>query len=107
MIEQTLLIFGPGGIGKSPVDALVRADALRIDPYRLRGAGPRECSTLILRRGSERDRSHRHDRFEIVVIDAGPATAAATQTANRFGSACAAARVATTSSEVYAEWPSF
>ena len=40
MITNSLLLFGPGGIGKSPVDSIVRQDALRIDPYRLRPTGP-------------------------------------------------------------------
>ena len=42
MIDNTLLVFGPGGIGKSPVDSLIRTDAVRIDPYRLRTSGPRD-----------------------------------------------------------------
>lgn len=36
MIQKTLMIFGPGGIGKSSLDDIIRRDALRIDPYRLR-----------------------------------------------------------------------
>ncbi len=42
MISNSLMLFGPGGIGKSPVDSIVRQDALRIDPYRLRPSGPRD-----------------------------------------------------------------
>src|SRR5690349_20092248 len=42
MITNSLMLFGPGGIGKSPVDSIVRRDALRIDPYRLRPTGPRD-----------------------------------------------------------------
>lgn len=42
MIKKTLMIFGPGGIGKSPLDSIVRDDVLRIDPYRLRRTGPRD-----------------------------------------------------------------
>jgi len=41
MITDTLLVVGPGGIGKSPLDRGLRADVGRIDPYRLRKAGPR------------------------------------------------------------------
>lgn len=47
MIENTLLIFGPGGIGKSPIDALIRGDAYRIDPYRLRVSGPRDRADVF------------------------------------------------------------
>jgi hypothetical protein len=47
MIESTLMIFGPGGIGKSPIDSLVRADAVRIDPYRLRSSGPRDQNDVF------------------------------------------------------------
>ncbi len=36
MIKNTLMIFGPGGIGKSPLDDIIRREVLRIDPYRLR-----------------------------------------------------------------------
>lgn len=41
MIHKTLIIVGPGGIGKSPLDKIVKAGILRIDPYRLRKDGPR------------------------------------------------------------------
>lgn len=36
MINETLIIVGPGGIGKSPLDGIVKSDAMRVDPYRLR-----------------------------------------------------------------------
>ncbi|MCL4504825.1 MAG: hypothetical protein M1140_02220 [Chloroflexi bacterium] len=36
MIGKTLLIFGPGGIGKSPLDDIIRREVVRVDPYRLR-----------------------------------------------------------------------
>ena len=36
MPERTLLLCGPGGIGKGPLDALIRDDVARVDPYRLR-----------------------------------------------------------------------
>lgn len=36
MIRKTLLIFGPGGIGKSPIDDIIGRNIIRIDPYRMR-----------------------------------------------------------------------
>jgi hypothetical protein len=36
VIKNTLLIFGPGGIGKSPLDDIIKREVRRIDPYRLR-----------------------------------------------------------------------
>jgi len=39
MIKKTVVVIGPGGIGKSPLDHLFSAD-IRIDPYRLRPKGP-------------------------------------------------------------------
>ena len=36
MIENTLMIFGPGGIGKSPIDDIMKPEVSKIDPYRLR-----------------------------------------------------------------------
>src|SRR5437773_2589231 len=41
MIQKTLMVFGPGGIGKTDLDHLIRGDVVRIDPYRLRER-PRE-----------------------------------------------------------------
>lgn len=41
MIRNTLIIAGPGGIGKSPLDKIIKPNILRIDPYRLRKDGPR------------------------------------------------------------------
>jgi hypothetical protein len=46
MIERTLTIVGPGGIGKSPLDRLFRHDVIRIDPYRLRSSGPRDSNDV-------------------------------------------------------------
>jgi hypothetical protein len=40
--RSTLIIVGPGGIGKSPIDDIVRRDVVRLDPYRLRNDGPRD-----------------------------------------------------------------
>ena len=34
--------MGPGGVGKSPIDDLIRSDVIRLDPYRLRTDGPRD-----------------------------------------------------------------
>lgn len=36
MIKKTLMIFGPGGIGKSPLDDILVESVSRIDPYRMR-----------------------------------------------------------------------
>jgi len=36
VIDKTLMIFGPGGIGKGPIDQIVRREVARVDPYRLR-----------------------------------------------------------------------
>ena len=46
-IEKTLMIFGPGGIGKSPIDRIVRSEAVRVDPYRLRPSGPRDSDDVF------------------------------------------------------------
>ncbi len=40
-IRKTLVIMGPGGVGKSPLDALFKDGVIRLDPYRLRPNGPR------------------------------------------------------------------
>lgn len=42
MITDTLFVVGPGGVGKSPLDKGLRDGIARIDPYRLRNAGPRD-----------------------------------------------------------------
>ena len=47
MITDTLLVVGPGGIGKSPLDRCLKADVGRIDPYRLRHAGPRDSKDVF------------------------------------------------------------
>ncbi len=48
MAKQTLIIVGPGGVGKSPIDGLVRKDVLRLDPYRLRSKGhPRDTDDRL------------------------------------------------------------
>lgn len=44
MIKNTLILTGPGGIGKGPLTNLIREDAVSIDPYRLRPDGPRRKS---------------------------------------------------------------
>jgi hypothetical protein len=36
MIRKSLFIFGPGGIGKSPLDDIIARKVVRIDPYRMR-----------------------------------------------------------------------
>jgi len=40
MLKEAVIIVGPGGVGKSPLDILFKVDT-RIDPYRLRPGGPR------------------------------------------------------------------
>lgn len=47
MIQKTLILVGPGGIGKSPLDEILKSDVIRIDPYRLRKDGPREAKTDV------------------------------------------------------------
>ncbi len=42
MAKSTLIVVGPGGVGKSPLDNIVRSDVVRLDPYRLRTGGPRD-----------------------------------------------------------------
>lgn len=42
MLINTLLIVGPGGVGKSPLDKALKPSVVRIDPYRLRADGPRD-----------------------------------------------------------------
>jgi hypothetical protein len=46
-ITDTLVVVGPGGIGKSPLDRAVKAEVCRIDPYRLRRAGPRDSQDVL------------------------------------------------------------
>lgn len=36
MVERTLVIVGPGGVGKTPLGKLIRDAVIQIDPYRLR-----------------------------------------------------------------------
>ena len=44
MINKTLIIVGPGGVGKGPLTGLIRDTAVSIDPYRMRPEGPRRES---------------------------------------------------------------
>ena len=46
MIENTLIVVGPGSVGKSPLDALFKVD-IKIDPYRLRSNGPRDSNDIF------------------------------------------------------------
>lgn len=48
MIRNTLIVVGPGGIGKSPMSHILKEDVVSIDPYRLRASGPRRDSNDIL-----------------------------------------------------------
>lgn len=47
MIKNTLFIVGPGGIGKSPLSSLIKDEAVKIDPYRLRKRGPRDENDIF------------------------------------------------------------
>jgi len=47
MIRDTLIIVGPGGIGKSPLDGIIKQQAVRVDPYRLRSSGPRNSGDVF------------------------------------------------------------
>lgn len=42
MERETLLVSGPGGVGKSPLNGLVRPEVARVESYRLRPGGPRD-----------------------------------------------------------------
>ena len=46
MLRKTVIVVGPGGVGKSPLDVIFRVDA-RIDPYRLRRDGPRASDDVF------------------------------------------------------------
>ncbi|MBN1876076.1 MAG: hypothetical protein JXA33_17765 [Anaerolineae bacterium] len=47
MIERTVIVVGPGCVGKSPLDALFRDDVIKIEPYRLRANGPRDSNDIF------------------------------------------------------------
>jgi len=47
MIQKTLILVGPGGIGKSPLDEILKNDVVHIDPYRLRKDGPRKAKSDV------------------------------------------------------------
>jgi len=55
MIERTVIVVGPGGVGKSPLDALFRDDIIKIDPYRLRSSGPRDSGDIFYAHPKLRD----------------------------------------------------
>jgi len=59
MVERTLIVVGPGGVGKSPLDFLLKPDIIKIDPYRLRSDGPRNASDVLFRRRLRRLRRER------------------------------------------------
>jgi len=44
MLKDTLILVGPGGVGKGPLAGLIKDDAIALDPYRLRKDGPRKDS---------------------------------------------------------------
>jgi len=33
MVERTLIVVGPGGVGKSPLDFLLKPDIIKIDSF--------------------------------------------------------------------------
>ena len=55
MVERTIFVVGPGGVGKSPLDAVFRDDVIRIDPYRLRTSGPRDSNDVFYAHPNLRD----------------------------------------------------
>jgi len=55
MIERTVIVVGPGGVGKSPLDALFRDAIIKIDPYRLRSSGPRDSGDIFYAHPKLRD----------------------------------------------------
>jgi hypothetical protein len=46
MLRKTVIVVGPGGVGKSPLDVIFRVDA-KLDPYRLRCEGPRASDDVF------------------------------------------------------------
>jgi uncharacterized protein (TIGR03435 family) len=44
---NTLVLVGPGGMGKSPSDHVLEEDVVRVDPYRLRAVGPRDTADVL------------------------------------------------------------
>jgi hypothetical protein len=44
MIQNALIVVGPGGVGKGPLGDLFRDSVVALDPYRLRLKGPRRDS---------------------------------------------------------------
>jgi hypothetical protein len=44
MIQQTIVIVGAGGAGKSPLNHILKDEVIKIDPYRLRLKGPRNSN---------------------------------------------------------------
>lgn len=58
MIEKTLILVGPGGIGKSPLSHCLRSDLASVDPYRLRGGGPRDRKDTLYAAPKLRDELH-------------------------------------------------
>lgn len=47
MIETTLILVGPGGIGKGPLSHALRPDLASVDPYRMRPGGPRDRNDTL------------------------------------------------------------
>lgn len=47
MIKSTLVLVGPGGIGKSPLSHALKPSLASVDPYRLRAGGPRDRNDML------------------------------------------------------------
>jgi len=65
MVEQTVIVVGPGGVGKGPLDFLFKPDIIKIDPYRLRSDGPRDASDVLY--GNPKLR----DEFRLIFAELG------------------------------------
>ncbi|HRW94177.1 MAG TPA: hypothetical protein P5560_14580 [Thermotogota bacterium] len=42
MLKKTLVVLGPGGVGKGPLGSLIKPEVISLDPYRMRPEGPRK-----------------------------------------------------------------
>lgn len=58
MIKNTLILVGPGGIGKGPLDHILKDHILKIDPYRMRPTGPRNNDDTLYANPKLRDELH-------------------------------------------------
>jgi len=65
MLERTLIVVGPGGVGKSPLDFLLKPDIIKIDLYRLRSDGPRDANDFLYSHPKLRD------EFRLILTELG------------------------------------